>query len=124
MIVDIVMTILFNRCVSLQADPFIFNIRKIQSQLSQRCSFHPSQVVFVFPPTPPFSSRTLNLLHIVLFHCIWTGHSVCASASCVKCKLSISHLASKKTYSACFLHLPRAKFNFLVFSLVFIFIST
>ncbi|KAG4383506.1 hypothetical protein GLYMA_13G101050v4 [Glycine max] len=51
--------------------------------------------------------RTLNLLHIVLFHCIWTGHSVCASASCVKCKLSISHLASKKTYSACFLHLPQ-----------------
>ena len=31
MIIEIVMSILFNRRVSRQADPFIFNIRKIQS---------------------------------------------------------------------------------------------
>ena len=31
-----------------------FNIRKITSQFSQRCLFHPSQVVFVFPPSHPF----------------------------------------------------------------------
>ena len=31
-----------------------FNIRKIQSQLPQRCRFLPSQVVFIFPPTNPF----------------------------------------------------------------------
>ena len=49
----------FQPVVSRQADPFIFNIRKIQSQLSQRCSFHPSQVVFVFATLPPFvPSRT------------------------------------------------------------------
>ena len=43
---------------SLQVDPIIFRIRKITSQFSQRCLFHPSQVVFVFPPSHPFSSRT------------------------------------------------------------------
>ena len=31
-----------------------FNIRKITSQFSQRCLFHPSQVVFVFLPSHPF----------------------------------------------------------------------
>ena len=30
-----------------------FNIRKIQSQLSQWCSFHPSQAAFVFLPAHP-----------------------------------------------------------------------
>ena len=55
MIIKIVMSILFNWRVSLQVDPIIFNIRKINSKSSQRCLFHPSQIAFVFPPSlPPF----------------------------------------------------------------------
>ena len=52
------MSILFNQHVFSSSGSEHFNIRKIQSQFSQRCSFHPSQVVFVVPPTHPFSSRT------------------------------------------------------------------
>ena len=50
------MSILFNRCVSLQVDPFIFNIRKIQSQFSQRCSLlpPPSCLCFSHPPSLVF----------------------------------------------------------------------
>ena len=61
MIIEIVMSILFNRCCFFSSGSDLFNIRKIQSQLSQRCSFHPSQVAFVFPALPPlFSLRTWN----------------------------------------------------------------
>ena len=68
MIIEIVMSILFNRCASLQADPFIFNIRKIQSQLSQRCSFHPAQFVFCFTrPSTLVFLQGLRFLNQVSF---------------------------------------------------------
>ena len=51
-----------NRCASLQVDPIIFNIRKINSKFSQRCLFHPSQVVFVFPPSHPFFFKDSDFL--------------------------------------------------------------
>ena len=38
------------------------NICKFNSKFSQRRLFHPSQVVFVFPALPPFSSTTQILL--------------------------------------------------------------
>ena len=57
-IIEIFLSILFNRHASLQVDLIIFNIRKIISKFSQWCLFHPYQVAFVFPTLPPFSSRT------------------------------------------------------------------
>ena len=47
------MSILFNRCASLQVDLIIFNIRKINSKSSQRCSFHPFPSCLCFPALPP-----------------------------------------------------------------------
>ena len=61
MIIEIVMSILFNRRVFSSSGFDHFNIRKITHQFSQRCSFHPSQVAFVFPALPPSSSRSLTL---------------------------------------------------------------
>ena len=58
LIIEIFMSILSNRRASLQVDPIIFNIRKINSKSSQRYLFHLSQVAFIFPALPPFSSRT------------------------------------------------------------------
>ena len=55
---EIVMSILFNRRVSLQVDPIISTIaRSILSFLNGVCFIRP-QVAFVFPPSQPFSSRT------------------------------------------------------------------
>ena len=62
LIIEIVMSILSNRCASLQVDPIIFNIRKINSKFSHRCLFHPSQVVFVFPALLPFFFKDSDLL--------------------------------------------------------------
>ena len=47
------MTILFNRCVSLQVDPIIFNIGKINSVFVNGVCFIRLQVAFVFPPSHP-----------------------------------------------------------------------
>ena len=52
------MLILFQPACFFSSGSDHFNIRKITSQFSQWCLFHPSQVVFVFPPTDPSSSRT------------------------------------------------------------------
>ena len=58
MIIDVVMLILFQPACFSSSGSDHFNIRKINSKFSQRCLFHPSQVVFIFPPSHPFSSRT------------------------------------------------------------------
>ena len=64
-----------NRCVSLQDDPIILPIRKINSKFSQRCSFHPTQVAFVFffrPPTLFLQGiRCLNQVSILLMHSLF-----------------------------------------------------
>ena len=59
MIIEIVMSILFNRHVSLQVDPTIFNIRKINYQFFSTVfiSSVPSCLCFSRPPTLSFSSR-------------------------------------------------------------------
>ena len=62
LIIEIVMSILSNRCASLHVDPINFNIRKINSKFSQRCLFHPSQVAFVFPALPPFFFKDSDFL--------------------------------------------------------------
>ena len=51
-----------NRCASLQDDPIILPICKINSKFSQRCLFHPSQVVFVFPALLPFFLKDSDFL--------------------------------------------------------------
>ena len=51
-----------NRCASLQVDPIIFNIRKINSKFSQRCLFHLPQVAFVFPPSHPLFFKDSDFL--------------------------------------------------------------
>ena len=51
-----------NRCASLQVDPIIFNIRKINSKFSQWCLLQPSQVVFVIPALPPFFFKDSDFL--------------------------------------------------------------
>ena len=66
-IIEIVMSILFNRCVSLQVDPIIFNIRKINSKSSQRYLFHLSQVAFVFLPAHPFLQGFRFLNHVSFY---------------------------------------------------------
>ena len=52
-----------------------FNIRKINSQLYQRSAFHSSQVVFVFLPSHPFSSRTQISWSCIPFICEKSLHS-------------------------------------------------
>ena len=54
LIIEVVMSILSNRCDSLQDDPIIFPIRKINSKSSQRYLFHPSPSFLCFPALPPF----------------------------------------------------------------------
>ena len=57
------MAILFQPACFSSSGSEHFNIRKIQSQLSQRCSFHPSQVVFVFfPPSHPLFFEDSDVL--------------------------------------------------------------
>ena len=69
MIIEIVMSIFFNRRVSLQVDPIIsISARSITSS-SQRCCLHPFQVDFVFPPSHPCflqGFRFLNQVSILL----------------------------------------------------------
>ena len=63
MIIEIAMSILFNWCTSLQVDPIIFNIRKINSKSSQRCSFHPfPSCLCVLPPSHPFFKDSYILI--------------------------------------------------------------
>ena len=62
MIIEIVMSILFNRRISLQVDPIIFYIRKINSKSSQRYMFHPFQVAFVLATLPPFFFKDSDFL--------------------------------------------------------------
>ena len=57
LIIEIVMSILFNRRVSLQVDPIISTTARSSISSSQRCSFHLSQAAFVFTPSHPFPSR-------------------------------------------------------------------
>ena len=58
LIIEIVMSILFNRCASLQVDLIISTfVRSILSFLNGIRFIRP-QVAFVFPPSHPFSSRT------------------------------------------------------------------
>ena len=54
MIIEIVMSILFNRRVSVQVDPITSTFARSIISSSQRRLFHPFQVVFVFPPSHPF----------------------------------------------------------------------
>ena len=54
LIIEIVMSIISNRCASLQVDLFISTSTRSIINSSQRCSFHPSQAAFVFPPSHPF----------------------------------------------------------------------
>ena len=56
------MSILFNWRDSIQVNPIPFNICQINSQFSQRCLFHPSQVVFVFLALPPFFLKDSDFL--------------------------------------------------------------
>ena len=70
MIIEIVMSILFNRCVSLQVDPIISTSARSIITSSQRCLFHPSPSCFCFsyPPTLIFLQglRFLNRVSILL----------------------------------------------------------
>ena len=62
MIIKIVMSILFNRRVSLQVDPFIStSARSILSLLNGVCLIR-LQVAFVFPPTHPFFLKDSDFL--------------------------------------------------------------
>ena len=56
------MSILFNRCVSLQVVSIFFNIRKINSKFSHRCLFHPSPSCLCFPALPPFFFKDSDFL--------------------------------------------------------------
>ena len=62
MIIEIVMSILFNWCVFSSSGSDHFNIRKIASRFSQRCLFHSSQIVFIFPPSHPFFFKDSDFL--------------------------------------------------------------
>ena len=60
MIIEIFMSILFNRRVSLQVDPFISTfVRSILSFINSVCFIRPKLSLF-FLPAHPFSSRTQN----------------------------------------------------------------
>ena len=52
-IIEFSISISFHRRVSLQVDPIISTTARSSISSSQRCSFHPSQVVFVVPPSHP-----------------------------------------------------------------------
>ena len=68
MIIEIFMSILFNRRVFSSSGSDHFNIRKINSKFPQWCLFHLPQVSFVFPPSHPFLQglRYLNQVSILL----------------------------------------------------------
>ena len=66
--IEIVMSILSNRCASLQVDPIISTfVRSILSFLNGVCFIRP-QVAFVFPPSHPFLQglRFLNQVSFLL----------------------------------------------------------
>ena len=75
LIIEIVMSILSNRCASLQVDPIIFNIRKINSKFSQRCLFHPSPSCLSFTALPPFFFKDSDFLIMYPFICGKSLHS-------------------------------------------------
>ena len=62
MIIEIVMSILFNRRASLQVDPIISTFARSILRSLQRCLLHPSQVVFVFPALPPLFFKDSDIL--------------------------------------------------------------
>src|SRR3954463_9107071 len=62
MITESVMSILFNRCDSLQIDPITSTFARSFISSSQRCLLHPFQVVFVFPPSHPYFFKDADFL--------------------------------------------------------------
>ena len=68
MIVDIVMTILFNRCVSLQVDPIISTSTRSSISSPQRCLFHPSPSCLCFSRPPTLFPQGLRFLNQVSFY--------------------------------------------------------
>ena len=75
MIIEIVMSILFNRRASFQVDLIIFNIRKINSKFSQRCLFHLSPSCLCFPALPPFFFKDSDFLIMYPFIYVKSLHS-------------------------------------------------
>ena len=73
LIIEIVMSILSNRCASLQVDPIISTfVRSILSFLNGIRFIRP-QVAFVFPPSHPFLQglRFLNQVSILLMRSLF-----------------------------------------------------
>ena len=56
------MSILFNRCASLQVDPIISTSARSIITSSQRCLFHPSPSCLCFPAHPPFFLKDSDFL--------------------------------------------------------------
>ena len=63
MIIEIVMSIHFNRRVSLQVDPIISTSASSPLGFSQCCSFHLSPSCLCFPAHPPLFLRGLRFLN-------------------------------------------------------------
>ena len=68
MIIEIVMSILFNRRVSLQVDPIISTFARSILSSSQWCLFHPSPSCLCFPAHPPFFPQGLGFLNQASFY--------------------------------------------------------
>ena len=69
LIIEIFMSILSNRCASLQVDLIISTFLRSILSFSQRCLFHPYQVVFVFPPSHPFLQGLRFLNQVSIYSC-------------------------------------------------------
>ena len=82
MIIEIFMSILFNRCAPPQVDPIISTSARSSISSSKRCSFHPFQIVFVFPTLPPFvflqGFRFLNQVSILFMWSLFILFNQCS----------------------------------------------
>ena len=65
LIIEIVLSILFNQHVSLQVDPIISTSPRSSLGFSQCCSFHLSPSCLCFPAHPPLFLRGLKYLNQV-----------------------------------------------------------
>ena len=68
MIIEIVMSILFNRRVSLQVDPIISTSARSSISSSQRCLFHPSPSCLCFSRPPTLFLQGFRFLNQVSFY--------------------------------------------------------
>ena len=66
--IEIVMSILFNRCVSLQVDPITSTFARSIISSSQRCLFHPSPSCLCFSLPPTLFPQGLRFLYQVSFY--------------------------------------------------------